>query len=109
MTSVNALSSKEFDGCSNLAPVRIGVVDTGVDVEHPVFNQKYLEGIWLRREGDDYRYEPAFHDFNGHGTAMVARIQAFCSVAQICAVRIAQQTNDGIAVRVQEQALEILQ
>lgn len=81
-------------------PVRIGVGETGVDIRHPIVSQKRLGGIGVRREGDDYRYEPDFHDLDGHGTAMGARIRAFCETAYIHAVRIAQQGEGGVGVRV---------
>lgn len=86
-------------------PVRIGVVDTGVDREHRSFKRRKPKGIGVRREGDDYQYEPDFHDRHGHGTAMAARIQAFCTKARIHAVRIAQEDENGPVARVQEQAL----
>ncbi len=86
-------------------PVRIGVVDTGVDSDHPCFNQREIDGIGVCRTEDGYCFEPDFRDLSGHGTAMAARIQAFCRAAQIHAVRIAQKEEDGVAIRVQEQAL----
>jgi subtilisin family serine protease len=85
--------------------VQIGVVDTGVDRGHRSFKRRKPKGIGVRRQGDDYQYEPDFHDYHGHGTAMASRIQAFCAKARIHAVRIAQQDDDGAVVRVQEQAL----
>ncbi|NQT15337.1 MAG: S8 family serine peptidase [Planctomycetes bacterium] len=85
--------------------VQIGIVDTGVDREHSAFERRKPMGIGVRRVGDGYSYEPDYYDFDGHGTAMAARIQAFCEMARICAVRIAQQDANGAVVRVQEQAL----
>jgi subtilisin family serine protease len=86
--------------------VQIGVVDTGVDREHPSFKRRKPNGIGVRRQGDDYEFEPDFHDLHGHGTAMVMRIQAFCPKARIHAVRIAQQDEEnGAVVRVPEKAL----
>lgn len=85
---------------------RIGVVDTGVNREHRLFRQRKLDGIGVRWQGqDEYEYVADFHDCHGHGTVIAARIQAFCTKAEVHAVRIAQQTNGGMAVRVQEQAL----
>ena len=86
-------------------PVPIGVVDTGVDREHPRFKRRKPGGIGVRRQGDDYRYERDFHDRHGHGTAMASQIQSFCRTARIHAVRIAQQDEIGVVARVQEQAL----
>ncbi len=105
MTSVNVSSGKEHDGQPSLKPVRIGVVDTGVDIEHPSFSQEHLEGIGVRREGDVYRYESDYRDLYGHGTGMASRIQSFCPQARICAVRIAQQDESGVVARVQARAL----
>lgn len=86
-------------------PIRIGVVDTGVNQGHRFFKRKRPTGIGIRRHEDHYDYEMDFHDRYGHGTAVAARIQAFCTKARIYAVRIAQQTEDGVEVRVQERAL----
>jgi subtilisin family serine protease len=86
-------------------PVLIGVVDTGVDPTYSAFDGQKVQGIGVRRIGDDYRYDADFHDLSGHGTAMAARIQSFCKSTQICAVRIAQQEEDGVAIRVEERAL----
>lgn len=92
-------------GTTCAMPIRIGVVDTGVDQGHRCFKRKRPTGIGVRRQDDSYDYELDFHDCYGHGTAVAARIQAFCTKARIHAVRISQQTESGVAVRVQEQAL----
>jgi subtilisin family serine protease len=84
---------------------RIGIVDTGVDREQPVFKRRKPKGIGVRRQGDDYQYEPDFHDLHGHGTAMASLIQSFCRKARLYAVRIAQQDENGVVARVQERAL----
>jgi subtilisin family serine protease len=86
-------------------PIRIGVVDTGVDRTHPSFKRRKPKGIGVRREGDDYCFEPDFHDLCGHGAAIAARIQAFCPKARIWGVRIAQQDGDGATPLVQARAL----
>lgn len=86
-------------------PVRIGVVDTGVDAGHPMFKRKKPKGIGVRRVGDSYHYEADFQDLHGHGTAVASLIRSFCRRAQIHAVRIAQQDESGVVARVQEQAL----
>ncbi len=103
--SVYEPSGVEFEGNINLKCIRIGVVDTGFDVEHPSFSQKHLEGIGVQRKANVYRYECGFHDLAGHGTAMAIRIQSFCPQARICPVRIAQQDENGVVTRVQEKAL----
>lgn len=84
---------------------RIGVVDTGLKREHPRFRRKRIEGIGIRRQGEAYQYEADFHDYHGHGTAMASRIQSFCTKARICAVRIAQQNENGSTPLAPEQAL----
>ena len=85
--------------------VQIGVVDTGVDREHPLFKRRMPTGIGVRRQGEEYQYESDFHDHHGHGTAMASRIQAFCAKAWIHAVRIAQQDENGVTPLVQERVL----
>lgn len=85
--------------------VQIGVVDTGLDREHPCFKRRKPKGIGVKQQGDRYQYGPSFEDLHGHGTAIAAQIQAFCTKACIHAVRIAQQGENGAVVRVQEQAL----
>jgi subtilisin family serine protease len=88
-------------------PVPIGVVDTGVDSACQTLEGQDVQGVGVRRVGDDYEYVPDFHDLSGHGTAMAARIRSFCPTAQVWAVRIAQQEDGGVTVRVQEQALAL--
>ena len=88
-----------------LKPVVIGVIDTGVDAGASVFEEHGVRGIGIRRVGNRYEYDSDFHDLGGHGTAMAARIQAFCETAQIYAVRIAQREGCGVAVKVQAQAM----
>ncbi|NQT11638.1 MAG: S8 family serine peptidase [Planctomycetes bacterium] len=101
MTSFHGSSESD----AKLKPVAIGVIDTGVDAGCAAFEKQGVQGIGVRRVGNRYEYDVDFHDLAGHGTAMAARIQSFCVTARICAVRIAQQKGDGVAVRVQEQAL----
>ena len=54
-------------------PVRTGVVDTGVDSDHPTFKRRKPKGIGVRWQGDDYCLDADFHDLHGHGTAMAAQ------------------------------------
>jgi hypothetical protein len=64
-----------------------------------------VQGVGVRCVGDGYQYDADFDDLGGHGTAMAARIQSFCEMARIYAVRIAQRGENGVAVRVQERVL----
>jgi subtilisin family serine protease len=85
--------------------VRIGIVDTGVDRQHKKFEQRELSGVGLRRRDDTYHFEPDFHDRDGHGTVMASLIVSICKDASIHVVRIAQENDDGVSVRVPEQVL----
>ncbi|MGO8744934.1 MAG: S8 family peptidase [Thermoguttaceae bacterium] len=85
--------------------VRIGIVDTGVDRQHKKFEQRELSGVGLCRRDDSCHFEPDFHDLHGHGTAMASLIVSICKDASIHVVRIAQENNDGVSVRVPEQVL----
>jgi subtilisin family serine protease len=97
---------RSFDyGDSSVMAVRIGVVDTGVDLEHPAFKRRKPRGIGVRRDGDDYYYEPNFHDLHGHGTAMASLIHADCKKARLYSVRIAQHNRQDVTPFVPEQAL----
>jgi subtilisin family serine protease len=83
----------------------IGVVDSGVDCGHPLFQRKKPRGIGVRRDGDEYHYEPDYYDFHGHGTAVASRIQSFCPKARICAVRVTRQDETEVAAVAEEQSL----
>ena len=48
--------------------ITIGVVDTGVEANHPSFTGRQLRALDVRGAGGDGR------DFNGHGTQMVGLI-----------------------------------
>ena len=96
---------QELEGNSILMAAHIGIVDTGVDRKHSCFKRRKPGGIGVRREGEGYRYVADFHDLQGHGTAMALVIQSYCPKARIHAVRIAQEDESGVAVRVQERSL----
>lgn len=83
----------------------IGIVDTGVDLEHQCIRRLRPTGISVVRDGDNYRFDLGFQDLHGHGTAMASRIHSFCPEAAIHVVRIAQEGENGAVARVQEQAL----
>jgi subtilisin family serine protease len=85
--------------------VHIGIVDTGVDLNQPAFRRRKPRGIGIRREVDEYCYEPDFHDHHGHGTAMSELIRADCPKARFYAVRIALKNGEGVTPYVPERAL----
>jgi subtilisin family serine protease len=85
--------------------VRIGIVDTGIDANHPFFKRRKPRGVGVRCRGGGFEYEVDFHDYHGHGTTVASLIRSFCRKAQIYAVRITQQDANGVLARVCEQAL----
>jgi subtilisin family serine protease len=83
-------------------PVRIAVIDTGIDPTHRWLNGCVVGGVGI--EGGDGAAAPrftlgTFGDVAGHGTNMASLIHAFCPKAELMAVRIAAcyrpVTRDG--------------
>jgi len=103
------LSQKEkilFNNSIDFAmTVRIGIVDTGVDLEHPIFKRTKPRGIGIRRDRDSFYFEPECHDLHGHGTVMASLIRDDCPKARFYAVRIALKNGDGVTPHVPEEAL----
>lgn len=68
--------------------VRIGVIDTGLNVSHPNVSFVRPDGTTLRPTNSGYVREPGFRDDDGHGTDVGATVQAFCAQAQLFVVRV---------------------
>ncbi len=86
-------------------PVRIGVVDTGIDQSHPWVGGRVVGGIGVRYESHGCELVPNFQDLIGHGTAVASLIHAFCPQAVLYSIRIAAQEGGRDGQYVQERAM----
>ncbi len=69
-------------------PVRIGMIDTGVNAAHPHVGN-IAGGVTIRPDGDAM---PCYEDRLGHGTAIAALLHQQAPEAQLIAVKVFDQT-----------------
>jgi subtilisin family serine protease len=69
-------------------PVRIGMIDTGVNAAHPHVGN-IAGGVTIRPDGDAM---PCYEDRLGHGTAIAALLHQQAPEAQLIAVKVFDRT-----------------
>ena len=69
-------------------PVRIGMIDTGVNAAHPHVGN-IAGGVTIRPDGDAM---PCYDDCLGHGTAIAALLHQQAPEAQLIAVKVFDRT-----------------
>ena len=69
-------------------PVRIGMIDTGVNAAHPHVGN-IAGGVTIRPDGDAM---PCYEDRLGHGTAIAALLHEQAPKAQLIAVKVFDRT-----------------
>jgi subtilisin len=82
--------------------VRVAVIDTGIDADHPALEDCVQDGIAVEydAQAEDYvRIEPdrPLRDLSGHGTACAGIIHSLASGAEICSVRVLGRNMRGKA------------
>ncbi|HET7830098.1 MAG TPA: S8 family serine peptidase [Candidatus Limnocylindrales bacterium] len=76
--------------------VRVAIVDSGVERDHPAVGGRLVESVAVERVGDDWEVVPAQPmDVVGHGTACAGIIHALAPEAEIVSVRVLGPDNRG--------------
>jgi subtilisin family serine protease len=76
--------------------LRIAIVDSGVEADHPAIGGRLVESVAVERAGDDWAVVPAEAvDVVGHGTACAGIIHALAPEAEIVSVRVLGPDNRG--------------
>jgi subtilisin family serine protease len=69
-------------------PVRVALVDSGVDTSHPWLSNAHIHSLRIERRGEGYTMLPAEPvDLSGHGTAcagIVHRLSPFAELTSVC-------------------------
>jgi subtilisin len=92
VTPLPALTAEWAWGSATGAGVRVAVIDSGVDFEHPLVNRPQDAGnglaISLDAEGQLVEERGPHEDLYGHGTAVAGIIHSLAPEAQITSVRV---------------------
>jgi len=76
--------------------VRVAIVDSGVERDHPAVGGRLVDSVAVERVGDDWEVVPAQPmDVVGHGTACAGIIHALAPEAEIVSVRVLGPDNRG--------------
>ena len=76
--------------------VRVAIVDSGVERDHPAVGGRLVESVAVERVGDDWQVVPTRpNDVVGHGTACAGIIHALAPEAELVSVRVLGKNNRG--------------
>jgi subtilisin family serine protease len=76
--------------------VRVAIVDSGVERDHPAVGGRLVESVAVERVGDDWQVVPAQPmDVVGHGTACAGIVHEIVPEAEIVSVRVLGPDNRG--------------
>lgn len=76
--------------------VRVAIVDSGVEADHPAVGGRLVESVVVERVDDDWEVVPTEPlDVVGHGTACAGIIHALAPEAEIVSVRVLGPDNRG--------------
>ncbi len=67
--------------------MRIGVIDSGIDISHQRMKQCKISGVSISKNGDFY-YDNNFFDNLGHGTGIASIIHKMAPDAELVAIRV---------------------
>jgi subtilisin family serine protease len=83
-------------GGSSGAGVKVAVIDSGVDADHPAVGGGVSGYVAISDGPDGLRYDTApHHDVYGHGTACAAIIRAIAPACELYSVRVLGPTLGG--------------
>ena len=88
-----------YEAHTNLAPhlgegVTVAVIDTGVDLKHPIFADRLVDG-WDFIDNDDLPQEEGLGVNYGHGTAVAGIVLQVAPLAKIMPLRILDSDGAG--------------
>ena len=76
--------------------MRVAIVDSGVERDHPAVGGRLVESVAVERVGDDWQVVPTRpNDVVGHGTACAGIIHALAPEADIVSIRVLGPDNRG--------------
>jgi subtilisin family serine protease len=76
--------------------VRVAIVDSGVEGDHPAVGGRLSDSVAVERDGDGWRVVPAApEDPVGHGTACAGIVHAIAPEAALVSVRVLGPDNRG--------------
>ena len=76
--------------------LRVAIVDSGVEADHPAVGGRLVESVAVERVGEDWEVVPTTPlDVVGHGTACAGIIHALAPEAEIVSVRVLGPDNRG--------------
>lgn len=72
-----------------MSKIKVGVIDSGIDKEHPLIRNNVKDGIEIRlsKSGRIY-YTKNYYDVNGHGTAIAGIIKKIYPNVELYSVKI---------------------
>lgn len=76
--------------------LRVAIVDSGVEGDHPAVGGRLVESVAVERRGEDWAVVPtAAADVVGHGTACAGIIHALAPAADLVSIRVLGADNRG--------------
>jgi len=76
--------------------LRVAVVDSGIEADHPAVGGRLVESVAVERRGEDWEVvSTAAADVVGHGTACAGIIHGLAPEAEIVSVRVLGADNRG--------------
>ncbi|WP_340020808.1 S8 family serine peptidase [Paenibacillus sp. FSL K6-1096] len=68
--------------------IKVAIIDSGVNINHPVLADKDIRNLRLYEENGNVQIENDIHDVNGHGTAVAGIITGKCPEVEILSLGI---------------------
>jgi subtilisin family serine protease len=76
--------------------LRVAIVDSGVEADHPAVGGRLVESVAVERRGDEWTVVPAPPaDVVGHGTACAGIVHALAPEADLVSIRVLGADNRG--------------
>lgn len=71
--------------------VKVAVIDSGVELNHPFLSFRKISGIEITSNGKEFFYKNNIFDDNGHGTAIAGIIFDKCPKIEMISIKILDQ------------------